>query len=198
MIADSILTVILDIRSTPIQVHRDISIIKIVYIIAHVLDLKNLPKLGIRDLSLSSSEVLVQLSGVLVIGVFLYSFLVIGVSAFGHRNQVVQLIPTITPNPGNLYSFIDYQQVTQPILVQTELLGIAVLINNAHHRKVGYKGIDDLKLPKVRALGVFILIPFQLSTLISEVSFFTIIIVFSFLSRGFSTLLLLRFALKRV
>ena len=89
MVADPILTVVLCIRCAPTQVHRDVSVMKVAYIVAHVLDLKNPPELGVRDTAFSSSEVLVWLSGVLVIGVFLYGFLVIGVSALGYRDQVV-------------------------------------------------------------------------------------------------------------
>ena len=63
--------------------------VKITYVIAHILDLKDSPKLGIRDRPITSSKFLIWLSGVLVIGMLLSSFLVIGVSIFGHRNQVM-------------------------------------------------------------------------------------------------------------
>ena len=63
---------------------------------------------------------------------------------------------------------------------------------------MGYRGIDNLKLLKVRALGVLALVPSRLSTLVGEVPFFAIIVAFSFLSRGLSTLLLLGFALERI
>ena len=123
--------------------------IEIVYIIAYVLDLKDLSELGIRDLAIASSKVLIQLSRVLELRVFLYNLPIFLTKVFRYRNQVIKVISIILLDTANLYCPVDCWQITRSILVRTELLGITVLVNDAYYRKVGYRGADNLKLSKV-------------------------------------------------
>ena len=59
------------------------------YIVAHLLDLKDPPELGVRDLAIASSKVPVWLSGILVVRMLPYGLLAMGIGVLGYGDQVV-------------------------------------------------------------------------------------------------------------